>query len=469
MANGAEPAKTAGEQQTFALGEWQSLFNGKDMSGWSRVEFGGGGDIEVEDGHMVINMGVALSGIRRTNGFPTQNYEIEVRAMKELGTDFGCAITFPVGGSHATFIAGGWGGALVGLSSLDGLDASENETTTYMKFELKKWYLYRVRVLENKIQAWINGEKFLDANIKGRRVSMRPGEIEENAPFGIANFQATTRISDIRVRTIPPNPKKIVLLAGKKSHGPGEHDYEKSLNLLKQSLEQSPDIIAIDAELHQDGWPINEATLEDADSIVIYSDGSDHNEADHPLLRGKRLNVLKRQMDRGAGLVAIHYAVFVPGEKAGKSFLEWIGGYFDYETGSGANKWHSKIETKDYTSYPAGKHPVLADIEPFTTREEYYFNIKFPENKKGWTPLITFDPNKKDSSKVVGWAVERENGGRGVGYTGGHFAKNFENATVQKFLLNSIIWSAKGKLPDSGITPGLLVLPSETKKPMEKK
>jgi type 1 glutamine amidotransferase len=152
---------------------------------------------------------------------------------------------------------------------------------------------------------------------------------------------------------------------------------------------------------------------------------------------------LEKLIKRGAGLVCLHYTVFVPNEKAGEKFLKWIGGYFDYESGSGANHWFSKIETRDFELSPATPtHPICQGVQPLSIKEELYFNLKFPEDKKNLTPILTFDSQKKGWSKVVAWALERPDGGRGFGYTGGHFYKNFEDPTVQKLLMNAILWTA---------------------------
>ena len=430
------------------VGEWQSLFNGKDLSGWEVIQYAGPGEVQIQEGQIHMDMGVALTGIRYTNELPKSNYEIAVTAMKKDGMDFFAAITFPVKDTHATFVNGGWGGALVGVSSLDGMDASENETTTFYKFEKNKWYEFLVRVLDNKIQAWINNEKVVDINIADRKVSMRPGEIEDSVPFGISNYQTSGALKEVKVRRIPAKVKKFAFLAGKKSHGPGEHEYEQGLRLFQRAVEEYSGLAAVDTDFHLMGWPVDEADLEDADTIVIFCDGSDHNRDDHPIVKYERWRQLDKQMKRGAGLVCIHYTVFVPNEDVGPRFLQWLGGYFDYQSGSGANKWFSKIETRDYeVKLPNPEHPICRGVEPFEVKEEYYFNMRFPENKKGLTQIASFDSEKKDWSKVVGWAYERENGGRSFGYTGGHFHSNWENENVRRMLLNAILWTAKVEPP----------------------
>jgi type 1 glutamine amidotransferase len=423
-------------------GEWKSLFNGENLGGWQVVDYGGAGEVKVENEQIVIGMGVALSGVRRTNDLLKTNYEVEVEVMKIDGSDFFCGITFPVQDAHASFIAGGWGGSLVGVSSIDGMDASENEYTQYMRFDDKKWYTIRLRVTNAKIQAWIDGERMLDANIAGKKVSMRPGEIESSVPFGISTFQTTAAIKDVRIIEIPARIPKVAFIAGKKSHGPGEHDYRKSLELLNKKLQEQVEFV--DSRVHFDGWPTDEEQLSDADTIVVYSDGSDQDEKNHPLLSPYRLKAIQRAVDRGAGFVALHYTTFVPREKAGDKFLEWVGGYFDYETGTGANKWFSKIETRDFVVHLTD-HPIAKGVKPFGMKEEFYLNMRFPEDRKGIEPVATIDPEKKDWAQVVGWAFERPNGGRGFGYTGGHFHKNFEDPNLQKLLLNAILWTARAQ------------------------
>lgn len=447
LAPGAFAAQAPPE---FEGHKWVSLFDGKSLDGWTATPFGGAGQVELRDGRLVIELGAAISGAHRTNAMPTSNYEISVRAKRVDGNDFFCGVTFPVKESHATFIAGGWGGSLVGVSSLDGMDASENEATTYMRFEKGRDYQFLIRVTDDRIQAWIDGEKMVDANIKGRRVSLRPGEIEESRPFGLATYQTTASIAEVKARTIPTPVKRIALLAGTKSHGPGEHEYEKSLKLLRGLLQNSPDIPVIDVDLHTGGWPVHDEDLDHADTIVLFSDGADHGEANHPLLKGDRLIELKRQMDRGCGLVVVHYSVFVPRKRGGDDFLSWAGGHFDYETGPGANKWFSKIETREFEVLPISGHPVANGLKPFTIREEFYFNMRFPGERAGWSPVLTFDPGKAELSKVVAWATSRTGGGRGAGFTGGHFYSNWETEAYRKLFLNMVMWTAGAEVPPAG-------------------
>jgi hypothetical protein len=125
-------------------------------------------------------------------------------AKRVDGTDFFCAVTFPARGVDecVTFLVGGWGGGTVGISSIDGKDASENETTTYGKFETDVWYAIRLVRKGERIEAWIDGEKVVDVDTTGKVLALRPGPIEECAPFGLATWQTTGLIQNVRWRRL---------------------------------------------------------------------------------------------------------------------------------------------------------------------------------------------------------------------------------------------------------------------------
>ena len=136
-----------------------------------------------------------------TSDIPRMNYEVELEAMRVDGSDFFCGLTFPVGKDPCSLIVGGWGGSLVGLSSLDGEDASSNETTKFMNFENGRWYKIRLVVKPNNIQAWIDDEKLVDAVTTDRKISIR-FEVELSVPFGIATYSTTGALRNIRVREL---------------------------------------------------------------------------------------------------------------------------------------------------------------------------------------------------------------------------------------------------------------------------
>ena len=142
----------------------------------------------------------ALTGINWASSslpFPSTNYEVRIEAAKIKGGDFFAGITFPVGDSFCTWINGGWGGEVVGLSSINGADAAHNETTFSRKFDPGHWYTLRLRVTASAIAAWIDDELAFDVVITGKRIALREGEIEQSVPFGIATYSTIAAVRKI--------------------------------------------------------------------------------------------------------------------------------------------------------------------------------------------------------------------------------------------------------------------------------
>lgn len=189
---------------------WISLFDGKTLNGWKITEFPGHGEVTVKDGRLILGAGNDLTGVTLadTSNLPRSDYEVDLFAMRVDGMDFFCGLTFPVRDACCTFIVGGWGGTVVGISSLDGADASENETTRNITFESNRWYHIRVRVTESKIECWIDEEKVVDVVTTGRKISMRPGEIEIAQPFSISTWQTTGALRDICIRRLSKGSKQ---------------------------------------------------------------------------------------------------------------------------------------------------------------------------------------------------------------------------------------------------------------------
>lgn len=246
-------------------------------------------------------------------------------------------------------------------------------------------------------------------------------------------------------------PKKIVLIAGRKSHPPGMHEYLKSVKLLKVMLERS--VRGAKVELVFNGWPENPATLDTADSIVTISDGQDgHLGSPVPFMTPERMRIIERQMKRGCGFGLIHFSTFAP-DAYGPQILAWSGGYFDWQDETGARKWYSAIKTLETQVEPASPgHPVLRGISPFQLKEEFYYQIRFPENQAGWKPLLRVPAlGGTPASHTVGWTVERPDGGRGFGTSMGHFYSNWTVPAYRKYFLNLIAWSAGLEIPEAGI------------------
>lgn len=180
---------------------WTLLFDGKSLDGWKISNFGPQGPVYVSGGNIILEMGDALTGISWKEKFPTINYEVQLEAKKITGNDFFCGMTFPVNDMFCSLIVGGWSGTIVGLSSIESLDASENETTSLRRFEHGKWYSIRLRVTTEKIEAWIDDEQVVDFTTTGRHLSIRP-EVGLSRPFGIASWRTTAALRNIIVREL---------------------------------------------------------------------------------------------------------------------------------------------------------------------------------------------------------------------------------------------------------------------------
>ena len=187
----------------------QSLFDGKSLDGWETIEFGGQGDCEIKDNRIELQAGDPFTGISSTrDDLPKTNYEISLEARKTDGIDFFCGLTFPVADSHCTLIVGGWGGSTVGLSCIDDQDASRNDTCSYLKFEKEQWYKIKVRVQPKTIQVWIDDEKVVDKNIKGKKISLR-GDTTLCKPLGLCSFMTVAEYKNIQLQKFAPvHPKK---------------------------------------------------------------------------------------------------------------------------------------------------------------------------------------------------------------------------------------------------------------------
>lgn len=180
---------------------WTSLFDGKGLGDWKSSNFGGEGIVSVGDKRILLDFGDSLTGIAYTKAFPKLDYELRLEALRVDGIDFFCGLTFPVAESHCSLIVGGWAGAVVGLSSIDGRDASENATTQYRKFDTGKWYRIRVRVTADRIRCWIDDERVIDQDIRGRRIGTRP-EVAQSKPLGIAAWQTKAAFRGIEFRRL---------------------------------------------------------------------------------------------------------------------------------------------------------------------------------------------------------------------------------------------------------------------------
>lgn len=180
----------------------RSLFDGKSLGSWTPVDFGGQGDVKVENGCIRVEMGATLSGVRWTGeALPRTNYELRVEAMKLDGSDFFLGLVFPVGKETCSFVAGGWGGGLTGLSSVDHMNASENETASDQTYLKNKWYTFRLIVTPEKIEVWLDAKAVVTLELANRQISVHPA-VESAVPIGLTNYQTTSLFRNITLKSL---------------------------------------------------------------------------------------------------------------------------------------------------------------------------------------------------------------------------------------------------------------------------
>lgn len=186
----------------LSAADWRPLFDGKSLAGWKETAFTGQGRVRVENSAIFLDPGKPLTGVTHTGTLPKTNYELRFEAVRLRGNDFFATVTFPIEDAFCTWVMGGWGGDIVGLSSIDGRDASENETRSYFNFENGRWYRFRLQVRPGRIQAWIDDQRIIDAAIEGREISLRRGEIHLSTPLGFASYSTAGAIRNIEIREL---------------------------------------------------------------------------------------------------------------------------------------------------------------------------------------------------------------------------------------------------------------------------
>lgn len=252
-------------------------------------------------------------------------------------------------------------------------------------------------------------------------------------------------------------PRQILLIAGPPSHGPLAHEQNAAALLFKKWLAGVP---GVQATVQLSGWPENNEAIAKADAIFVFCDGAER----HLIFAdAARTEAMRKAAARGAGMMFYHYGVEPPKEKGHQEFLDWIGGYFEL------NYSVNPIWEADIQALP--KHPITQGVKPFKVRDEWYFNMRFPEGMRGVKPILEAIPpaetmnrpdgirsgnadvrSKMGQRQTLMWAIERADGGRGVGFTGGHFHLNLSDENFRKVVLNALVWTAKGKVPAGGVT-----------------
>lgn len=249
--------------------------------------------------------------------------------------------------------------------------------------------------------------------------------------------------------------KRIVLIAGKQSHGPGEHEFRAGSLLLKKCLDQMRGISSV---VYSNGWPNIENAFDNADAVLIYADGG----AGHPAIPPERVKIIDGLAKRGVGIGCAHYAVEVPKGEPGNAMHRWIGGYYEHMYSV------NPMWSPEYKSFP--EHPVTRGVQPFSARDEWYFNMRWPSDMKGITPILVAKPSDQvrngpyvypagpyahiveaaGRDETMMWAYERPDGGRSFGFTGGHRHVNWGDENFRRVVLNALLWIAKADIPEGG-------------------
>jgi type 1 glutamine amidotransferase len=284
--------------------------------------------------------------------------------------------------------------------------------------------------------------------------------------------------------------RRLVIIAGKPSHPPRIHEFNAGVQLLEKCL---TGVKGLDVHIVLNGWPKDEAIFEGADAIVFYMDGGGRHEVVQE--NGRRMKMVDEWTKKGIGIGCMHYGVEVIRDQAGVQFQRWIGGH--YENSFSCNP----IWEPSFTAFP--DHPISNGVKPFSIKDEWYFNMRFiddlPGNKPAkvektsFVPILVAAPSDevrdgpyvypkgpyehiqkaKGRAEAMMWAVERPDGGRGFGFTGGHFHDNWGNDDYRKVVLNSLLWVAQADVPkggvESSVTKEELDANLDPKKPRKKK
>lgn len=254
--------------------------------------------------------------------------------------------------------------------------------------------------------------------------------------------------------------KKIVLIAGKQSHGPGDHEFRAGSLLLQKCLRE---VAGVTSVVHSNGWPGEASAFDGAAAVLFYADGG----GGHPAIQPDRLKIIDALAKKGVGIGCAHYGVEVPKGDPGEAMLEWIGGYYEHQFSC------NPMWSPEFKTFP--DHPVARGVKPFSVRDEWYFNMRFRPEMKGVTPILVAKcpdevrkgpyvypkgpyPHIIEASgrdEVMMWVSERADGGRGFGFTGGHRHANWGNENFRKVVLNGLLWIAKADVPAEGVAASI--------------
>ncbi|HUT93838.1 MAG TPA: family 16 glycoside hydrolase [Thermoguttaceae bacterium] len=316
----------------------------------------------------------------------------------------------------------------------------------------EEWNEYEISAQGYHFVHKINGQVMSEATDE---------DTEMRRPSGIVAIQVhrgppmKIQVRNIRLKRLGAEAKKkIVLIAGEKSHGYGAHEHNAGCLLLAKWLNEA--MPCVNAVVRRDGWPEDPSALEGADAICVFADGGER----HPVM--PHLAEVDKLAKQGVGIAMLHYGVEVPKGKPGDYFVDWIGGYFETDWSVNPH-WTAKFE-----KFP--DHPITRGVKPFEIDDEWYYHMRFRENMEGVTPVLSAVPPdstrerpdgphsnnptvraRKGMPEHLAWACERADGGRGFGFTGGHWQWTWANDSFRTLVLNGIAWTAGLEVPPGGV------------------
>ncbi|MGC6455906.1 MAG: family 16 glycoside hydrolase [Coraliomargaritaceae bacterium] len=324
------------------------------------------------------------------------------------------------------------------------------------QIDIDGWNEYHIIARGNQCIQFINGVAVAEFS-ESRDDRLRSGLIALQLHVGPP---MEVRFRNIRLRELEPEDKKeILFLAGQKSHGYNAHEHNAGCHLLARCLNESG--LDVSAQVVSEGaWPKPWLGYQKPDSIVLYCDGYRRHMAKEHQAKIQALT------DAGVGVACLHFGVEVDPVELGQEFLDWIGGYF--EAGWSVNPhWDASFDHLP-------EHPICNGVQPFTIRDEWYYHMRFRPEMEGVKPILsalppvrTLTARVKDKNRGcnptvlaaveagqkqhVAWAYARPDGGRGFGFTGGHFHQNWKQDDFRKLVLNALLWTAKADIPEEGI------------------
>jgi hypothetical protein len=321
------------------------------------------------------------------------------------------------------------------------------------KIKKADWNGYRIVARGHHLLQEINGQVMIEATDEDHELGRRSGILAIQLHMG---EPMKIEVRNVLLKRLPMEGKrKIVLVAGPRSHNYASHEHNAGCLLLAKLLNENvPDVFAT---VYRDGWPADPTAFDNANAVAVYADGAGGN------LVNSRLDEVDKLAKRGVGLAFLHYAVEVPKGPPEQHMLEWIGGCF--EIGWSVNPhWDAR-----FTKFT--DHPITRGVRPFEIEDEWYYHMRFRDNMQGVTPILEAVPPektregpdgdrsgnpavraRKGMAETVAWAYGRPGGGRGFGWTGGHFHWNWANDQNRKLVLNALVWVAGAEVPRDGVS-----------------